>query len=334
MREDLPDFRSNAPLEQPIDFVTVVYRGEIDLLRLQARSLACFFPADQIGEILVVLNDWDLDALETAVESVRDGYGPHSAKLRIVRPGDILNGPQKMRDIPGALRFWLKYASRALRGRKQGWRGSSGWLMQQALKLAAARRTQNPYLVYLDAKNQFIAPADGGAFFAPDGTPRALLERVQDNYFEWHCNARRFLGFSEPARDAALMPSITPFACQRATVLKCLDVIETKAGAVDYFFAPKSPRGTEFTLLAAVAAGDAADCSGAFATGLLPFFSIFRDASDARIAQMFEAARSGAVGMLGTHSGRMAEFTLAQREALHELWRARGLDPAGGVHGG
>jgi hypothetical protein len=315
-----------------ISFVTVVYAGEVGLLRLQARSLARYFPVQELHEILVIANDRDPVRFAATLRTLALDYGPHADKLRFVLPDDIVHGPRGPRDWGKAAKLFAKGLSRRLRNHPQrNWRGASGWLIQQAMKLAACRAVTCENMVYLDAKNHFIAHASAADFFDETGTPRARLEQVQDNYFEWHQSARAYFDDAPLPRDAALPPSITPFACNRQHVLQTLDLIEGKSSAIEFFFTPKTPLGTEFTLIFAhmMRAGPPLNADRSthspVTTGLIPFASIFRDATQTDIAQMISQAQSGAVRMLGTHSGRLAQMSLSDLNPLLDLWHRRGL---------
>jgi len=57
-----------------IAFVTVTFRDELELLRLQARSMAAFLPDALVAEILVIVNDRDEAAKPKLAQlfSVRD----------------------------------------------------------------------------------------------------------------------------------------------------------------------------------------------------------------------------------------------------------------------
>ncbi len=54
-----------------IDFATVVFRAEIGLLRLLARSLARFMPPDHVGEILLIPNDVEVPACIARLKEIR-----------------------------------------------------------------------------------------------------------------------------------------------------------------------------------------------------------------------------------------------------------------------
>lgn len=305
-----------------ISWVTVVYRAELGLLQLQARSMAKFLPVDTALEIIVILNDRNPKRLAAEVLKIAPDFGPHQKQLRLVDPSDIFLGPQSLRDSKNA---FLALARRVLRpvriGRGSSWRGYAGWHIQQAMKLAVSRTTNGDAIVFLDAKNHFIAPVSKDDFLTPTGQPRARLERVQDNYFDWHQSARAYLGLDQVERDQLLPPSITPFVSTTETVRKTLAWIETEDGPMEYFFGNGTPRGTEFTLIAAMAEKR----NEALAPDLVRFGSFFRDAKDEEVSALIETARTGSLQILGTHSGRLSKMTPEQCNPLFDLWIACGL---------
>ncbi len=314
--------RSPNPKAPSISWVTVVYRAELGLLQLQARSMAKFLPADAALEIIVILNDPNPKRLATEVLKIAQDFGPHQPKLRLVDPTEIFLGPQGLRDAKNAI---LALARRVLRpvriGRGSSWRGYAGWHIQQAMKLAVSRNVKGDAIVFLDAKNHFIAPVSLNDFVTRTGQPRARLERVQDNYFDWHRTARAYLGLDQVERDHPLPPSITPFVSKTETVRDTLAWIEKEDGPMEYFFGNGTPRGTEFTLIAAMTEKR----DETLTSDIVRFGSFFRDATDEEVSELIEKARSGSLQMLGTHSGRLTKMTPEQCTPLFDLWIDIGL---------
>lgn len=73
------------------DIVTVVFRGEMDLLTLQAASLERFFPEDLIRRIYIVPNDVDEAACLARIEAVLPAYGGLETKVEIVAPSALFS---------------------------------------------------------------------------------------------------------------------------------------------------------------------------------------------------------------------------------------------------
>lgn len=306
---------------QPLSLITVVYEAELALLRLQARSMARFMPKADVLEILIVLNDRDPAALQSKIAQNLDDWGIHAQAVRFVDPADIFYGPKRLGDWPKALQLKLKGVSRRLRNHPAtSWAGASGWLIQQAMKLAAARAASGTQLVILDAKNHLVGDAAATDFFTPSGAALARLEKVKYDSFEWHQSARAFLGMDALEQNEALAPSITPYCATKADVLVTLAEIEARRGSIEYFFKPKSPRGTEFTLLSSVQMRE-----GALADGVIPYASLLRDATPEDVQSAINKAEQGEVRMLGTHSAILAKMDPEIRARLVSLWQSRGL---------
>ena len=79
-----------------ITLVTVVFAGETNLLRLQARSIALFAEDALIDDIVIVLNDKDETALKNAIKtSILPEYGSFVSKVRFQSGGKLVGGPAK-----------------------------------------------------------------------------------------------------------------------------------------------------------------------------------------------------------------------------------------------
>lgn len=109
-----------------IDVVTVVYHQELPYLEIQAKSIENYVAHNQIGNIIVVVND------NIPIESVnRSWYGQYQEKLRVISYQDLSS--QIILD---------------------------GWDSQQICKLLASRFCSAEWSMILDAKTWFIRPFD------------------------------------------------------------------------------------------------------------------------------------------------------------------------------
>lgn len=103
-----------------IDIVTVMFESELEVLRLQARSLALF--VKDIDSIVVVVNQDQACHVDTR------WWGIHQHKVTVMH-----------RNLFG--HTW----------------SSDGWVSQQALKLLATSRCASRWAVILDAKTIFVS---------------------------------------------------------------------------------------------------------------------------------------------------------------------------------
>lgn len=108
-----------------IDIVTVVFRDELPVLRVQAQSIDLYCGAEQLGRIYVVVND------EDAVASMIDTawWGQHQSRVHVV--------PRSM--------FSDCYVS-------------DGWVSQQVLKMLGSSMSDSDWSMVMDAKTVLVRP--------------------------------------------------------------------------------------------------------------------------------------------------------------------------------
>jgi hypothetical protein len=107
-----------------IDIITVVFREELPVLKLQAKSIDLYCQDINLGLIYVIVNDDTLN-IDTA------WWGSFADRVRIV-----------------ARTAWpFQYAE-------------NGWLTQQLLKLLGAANSTNTWTMVLDAKTILVQPID------------------------------------------------------------------------------------------------------------------------------------------------------------------------------
>ncbi len=312
-----------------LDLATVVYRRELDLLRLQARSIDLFLAPEGIGRILVVVNDIDEDACAAGVEALRSDYGRFADRLEVLRPDALLarrpaaNGPRGPRQ---RFRLWLtRNRRRYPAGVKSGWRGNRGWSVQQALKLAVARDGDSPFLLVLDAKNHFVAPVGLGDFVSPRGRARSRLDLPSERHRTWIAGSFRLLGVAPPVLSDPAPPTVTPFCVPRATLLGCLDVLERRVGPAEAFFARARGDTSEFALIHAYVAGHCGGWQAVFDPGLAPAASIHRKSDADDLERVLALVEGGAASTLSVHDSRRASLAPEFRRRLEAIWRDRGL---------
>lgn len=112
--------------DQRIDLITVVFRRELDLLRIQARSIELYIPQQHIGKIFVVVNDDDY--VDAFVDPA--WWGSNSSRVVIINRA-----------------HWATDTSQI-----------DGWNSQQLYKLLAAEQATSTWSLCLDAKTWFVNP--------------------------------------------------------------------------------------------------------------------------------------------------------------------------------
>lgn len=305
-----------------LDFVTVVFRGELGALRLQARSLARFMAPGDVQTIFVLINDIAEDTCFDAVHALLPEYGALRDRVRVLRPDAVL----RWQGVADDLRSRLSAGWKRLRGRSgAGWRGRSGWYMRQALKLAAARVATAPVVVIMDAKNHLIAPCGSAVFATADGRARAA-PMVYDNYhFDWLRNAHLFLGAPAPDRAAPNLPTTTPFVVTRADLAATLDAVEARGGPVQGYFRPRPNQEIEFSLIAAWANGQPGGWRARFVPDLPDANAIYRYADAADIARAIDRAEAGASPFFALHRAAAERLDRTAAERIAALWRRHGV---------
>lgn len=309
-----------------LSIVTVVFRDEIALLRLQAVSLARFFRAADVTEILVLVNDVEESATVEAVRQILPAYGPLADRVRIMRPDTLFAEGTPPRGPFARARSALTWLPKRLdHPLCRGWRGNPGWRIQQALKLAAARVATGSHLLVLDAKNHFLAPVAAADFVAPDGRARWRLITVPQAQRAWVTASFRRFGLAPPPADRPLPPSVTPFCVARPVLTEALLAIEARVGPVEAFFATNPGKETEFMLVLAFVFARHGALEPVFAEGLAPPATVFHAASSARIGAVLGEAERGAAKIFAVHRLRAGSMSEEERLRIAALWRERHL---------
>lgn len=180
---------------EPVTFVTIVYRAEDSLLRLQAHSVARFVAPGALAEIIVVDNGRPALSPRRRAELVR-AYGPHGDRVRFVHADDLA-----------------------------GTEGMSGWIGQQVLKLAVARLVHTPWYVLLDAKNHLVRPLRPGDLLTDDGRARGGFHSYESHPLrERLLTTLDYLGIDQAAAQW-YPPTSTPFIMQTMTVDEILTAL-------------------------------------------------------------------------------------------------------------
>jgi hypothetical protein len=119
-----------------IDIITVVFREELDILKLQAQSIELFCRDMDLGQIYVAIND---DSL-TVDEIDPRWWGSLSNCVTVIHRQSL----------------GINYSN-------------NGWLTQQLLKLITASHSTNDWSMVLDAKTILIQPVNLSRIFTKDG---------------------------------------------------------------------------------------------------------------------------------------------------------------------
>ena len=313
-----------------MDVVTVVFRKELPLLVLQARSMARFFDPDAINRILVVVNDFHEDATAAAVEAIRPHYGRLADRLEVVRP-DALQSDLRLGPLRRAERWYVAHGRgplmRPLPRRDRlasGWRGNPGWSMQQAQKLLSVNVVTAPYLLILDAKNFFVAPVGLDTFVAADGRARSRRVQIGELQRKWVQASFRKLGMSA-AGIVETPPTVTPTVLDTGLAREGVAELERRLGPLESFFSLRKGRATEFMLLFAVIDRGLGQWWTRLAEGLPEATTVYNKGGDREVRDSIALAIAGKSPLMGLHRRVVWRIGEDTRAALGRFWLDLGL---------
>lgn len=304
-----------APGSARIDIVTVVFAGELSLLRLQARSFARFMPEALVGKIIVIVNDRKERHLEGMIRSILAEYGVHERKVEIVRPDELCTWQQDpifVKRLEGVLVTRVLPIFERLKsaigrsGSGLGWRGISGWRMQQAFKLMAARRCVSQYVLIFDAKNHLIAPVSASTFIERDGRPRSRVAVLMPYQESWLMGSFSRLRI-RPSLPLEVPPTVTPCVLRREDLSNALTRIEDRLGPLELFFAWRKRKESEFMLLFAILDEGQGHWWRLFSKGLPPPLTAFGSYDSAKTGNVLARAKSHASPFLGLHRAQISK---------------------------
>lgn len=177
-----------------ITLVTVIFTGETNLLKLQARSIGLFVDPAFVDDIFIVLNDPESGPLNRLIKrSILPEYGPLKHKVRIINSRRLCKLP------------------------KYGWHG------QQVLKLEIARRVKTPWYCVLDAKNHFLRSFGAPDFYGDDQRPWNFDARVSEEMTPARVVSLDQFGLMDGGKTQKHLPYITPFPLPTQEVVALLD---------------------------------------------------------------------------------------------------------------
>jgi len=284
--------QGNGATGGSLDFVSIVYLEEVEMLRLQARSMEKFLEPEAVGGILIIINDYRGEKTAQAVRDMLPCYGKLAPRVRVIQAGDMF-GPGKTR-WHRLEQWYLRYIQAPLRIQQSGWAHTRGWRTQQALKLLAARHCTAPQIVILDAKNVLLEPVGRSDLLGATGKPLTALRPFGEKTGRWLQASFRVFGRDKPPQLQVAPPNITPQVFSRAFVLDALEAISERVGPLEVFFNMRSGGATEFMLLYAYAEVLGGGFMTYFDEGLPAPASVFQSFdAEATLKQLDKAAQPG-----------------------------------------
>lgn len=209
--------------KQQLDLITVCFAAELNLLRLQARSIRMFMDSQILGRIIIVINEPSPRALMQAVKrDILPEYGEFADRVVLIT-GEELAG---------------------VRLRK------CGWGTQQAFKILATAHAVSPLLMILDCKNHFIRPVGSGQVWSDDGRIKTRPYRIIPRFAHYFDAASIYFGVASNVGTDVALPTTTPFLVPTKLVTDLILEIEERENNsfFEVFMRPKK-RFTEFYLI-------------------------------------------------------------------------------------
>lgn len=307
---------------EKFDIVTVIFKKEIPLLRLQAISIRKFFPAQNLGKILIVVNDIDENGCTEALKGMLPEYGDFATRVEIIRPDEIVKPPRNIRDRAKQWRVRHTF----LRKKFRGWKGNRGWRCQQAFKLLAVSKARSDYVLILDAKNWLTRILSASDLVDSGRKPLTYLVEPMGKHREWARASFAVLGGIYEG--SPVSPTTTPCIYKRAFLADALDHLEEKLGPIDYFFVRNRRGATEFMLLWAISELKYRGWQNVFSEGLAPCLATFRSSDKDRVESVLkqlDGSENTDSFCAAIHRDSFHLFSDDQNQRLMQSWIDKGL---------
>jgi tetratricopeptide (TPR) repeat protein len=283
-------------------FVTVAFKGEIGLLRMQARSMGRFLKDLGDVSIYVVVNDPDyVGFMEEFERSVRPEYGPLRDRLTVFDRNKVYEDKYDVR----------------------------GWRSQQFLKLLVANIIDSDQMIIMDAKNHFIRDVDRNSTLAEDGASITWLADRRKDFTDEFRKTYSYFGVNPDLYIDHNLPTITPFVVPRLLVKEAVSYVENreKLGFVDFFLGAGSFL-TEFLLISGYCQMRYGSLAPVFRFGpkrVVGIWSATLKFPTGVESNILELNRDEAVYSFAVHRKAAASLAQSHIDAIASLWRSKGL---------
>ncbi|HXH35897.1 MAG TPA: DUF6492 family protein [Plantibacter sp.] len=283
-----------------VTFVTVVFEPELELLRLQARSIARYV-APEIVDSIVVIDNTVAGLRPRARRRLTEAYGSLALKLDIVRPSELLADPV----------------------------AASGWRVQQALKLLIADRIATDWYLVLDAKTVFISPTAIRELFTDDGRPLGGVHSYEHHpLLPQLRTVIAYAGLDPDPLVGGFTSTATPFLLSTEAVRSLVGTVgsrhpqgfsaEFESAGLTEFFLYTASRLADGEALGDVVSGDPLESPTVWP----------RHRSGRQVQAVLDDARTGSATTMAVHRTALARMDRAGVAAVSQFWVERGLFPS------
>jgi Family of unknown function (DUF6492) len=281
-------------------FVTVVFGAELQLLHLQARSLARFLDPAAVKAIIVIDNGWR-PLTKRQRSRLLASYSALATRVSFVRSAEFLDHAP----------------------------ATTGWRSQQIAKLMVSADITTPWYVILDAKNHLIRPANRADFLNNDGRAHAGTHPYQKHPLTPHLETTlTYLGASPEQIDEALgafPPTTPPFVMNSQVVRSMIADIEETSG---YPFAEEFERKglLEFFLYSAWLSRRGPGFEATYDGTSIPSPTVWPKVKDASgVDAIVAEADTVDSAFFAIHRTALARGNAPLRDRINDFWVRRGL---------
>lgn len=285
-------------MKRQYTFVTVMFHGEHGLLRLQARSMRLFCPADLVREILIVDNSYPHPTTWWRTQ-VMSQYGKLAKFVRILSAAELTSMPIEAR----------------------------GWITQQILKLKIAESVRSDRYVVLDTKSHLVYPLKLDFLETATGLPR--LNGYSFAQHPLRGNLERtlaYLGVDSNTHLNWFTRTGPPFTILTRHARDLVQYIESREGtSFASVFVEK--RLAEFFLYSSYLLSRGILHTSYDFTQPLCVHILEDSAKKDDCIKCIRQIKNTGAPFMSVHRNAIAKMDDEGRAALAEFWRARGLFP-------
>lgn len=281
------------------DIVTVAFAGDLELLKLQARSFRLFFAPTSLARILILENDREPDVfLDRFQREVLPEYGDLQDRVTVIPKKTLL--PDDYR--------------------------ATGWRTQQALKLLVEKHISTDAFLVLDAKNHFIRAADFATFAS--GEKFRSTFRAVSSMSDYLVRSLEYFGLDARESAKVTMPTTTPYVLNTSIVRYLIRYVEfrERCGFAEFFLG-RNRFVTEFFLYFGFMLRFGIEPGALYEFGDPRSAALFTRApvSPAAVTRVIQSLNDEWVVMFGLHRNRIGRFTESDKNLLVRVWREGGL---------
>jgi hypothetical protein len=272
-----------------MDCVTIIYKADLPILRLQAKSLSVYASSWGISQIHFVINDEDEESVSHDVSEYVIPLIEEVVEANVVLGSRIVRDPG-----PAAWR-----------------RGRYGWYRQQLLKLRICELISSPIYLVLDAKNIIIRSSPSSIDVLQGNKPRLWLSSRGGGLARFQRNS--FAVFGDISVHDAIgvsgwsLPSVTPYVFYTELVRAMLTFLDDRFSSdFDGYFLSKGVDISEFDLYFAYLIASSVNIGDFYSIGKNFSSTLFRNFDKSAEAELrrIESFKNPGVSVIGIQKER------------------------------